>query len=94
MKVKLFHRLDNYGFITLQPLRFAQLERHLMRKKSIITGISHQKKSIITGIYVEVSFQLGYMTNVMILASTLSTFHSFPATYHPAVHMVYTFRSS
>ena len=41
MKVKLFHRLDNCGFITLQPLRFAQLERHLMRKKSIITGIRY-----------------------------------------------------
>ena len=85
MKVKLFHRLVYCGFITLQPLRFAQLELHLMRKKSIITGIS---------IYVEVSFQLGYMTDVMILTSTLSTFHSFPATYHPALHMVYTFRSS
>ena len=36
----------------------------------------------------------GYMTNVMILTSTLSTFQSFPATYHPALHMVYTFRSS
>ena len=34
------------------------------------------------------------MTNVMILTSTLSIFHSFPATYHLALHMVYTFRSS
>ena len=25
--------IDNCGFITLQQLRFAQLERHLMRKK-------------------------------------------------------------
>ena len=41
MKVKLFHRLDNCGFITLQALRFARLERHLMRKKSIITGIRY-----------------------------------------------------
>ena len=41
MKIKLFHRLDNCGFITLQPLRFAQLECHLMRKKSIITGIRY-----------------------------------------------------
>ena len=70
-----FHRLDNCGFITLQPLHFAQLKRHLMRKKSIITGIRY---------YVEVSFPLGYMTNVMILTSMLSTFHSFPATYHPS----------
>ena len=37
----------------------------------------------------EVSFQPGYMTNVMILTSILSTFHSFPATYHPALHGVY-----
>ena len=41
MKVKLFHRLDNRGFITLEQLRFAQLEHHLMRKKSIITGIRY-----------------------------------------------------
>ena len=33
--------IDNCGFITLQPLCFAQLERHLMRKKSIITGIRY-----------------------------------------------------
>ena len=41
-----------------------------------------------------VSFQPGYMINVMILTSTLSIFHSFPATYHLALHMVYTFHSS
>ena len=34
------------------------------------------------------------MTNMMILTSTLSIFHSFPATYHLALLMVYTFRSS
>ena len=41
-----------------------------------------------------VQFQPGYMTNVIILAFTLSIFHSFPATYHLALLMVYTFRSS
>ena len=41
-----------------------------------------------------VSFQAGYMTNVMILACTLSIFHSLPAIYHLALLMVYTFRSS
>ena len=40
------------------------------------------------------TFQPGYMTNAMILTSTLSTFHSFPATYHPALLMVCTFHSS
>ena len=40
------------------------------------------------------SFQPGYMTNVMILTSTLSIFHSFPPTYHLALLMVYIFRSS
>ena len=34
------------------------------------------------------------MTNVMILTSTLSIFHSFPATYHLALFMVCTFHSS
>ena len=38
--------------------------------------------------------QPGYMTNVMILTSTLSIFHSFPATYHLPLLMVCTFRSS
>ena len=38
--------------------------------------------------------QPGYMTNVMILTSTLSIFHSFPATYHLVLLVVYTFRSS
>ena len=36
----------------------------------------------------------GYMTNAMILTSTLSIFHSFPATYHLALLMVCTFHSS
>ena len=35
-----------------------------------------------------------YMTNVMILTSTLSNFHSFPATYHLALLMVCIFHSS
>ena len=34
------------------------------------------------------------MTNVMIVTSALSIFHFFPATYHVALLMVYTFRSS
>ena len=34
------------------------------------------------------------MTNVMILTSTLSICHSFPATYHPALLMVCIFHSS
>ena len=34
------------------------------------------------------------MTNVMILTSTLSIFHTFPATYHLALLMVCTFHSS
>ena len=38
--------------------------------------------------------QRGYMTNMMILTSTLSIFYFFPATYHLALYMVYTFRSS
>ena len=36
----------------------------------------------------------GYMTNVMILTSTLSIFHTFPATYHLALLMMCTFHSS
>ena len=44
-------------------------------------------------IEVEASFQPGYMTNVMILTSTLSIFHSFPATYHLAPLIVCTFHS-
>ena len=36
----------------------------------------------------------GYMINTMILTSTLSIFHSFPATYHLALLMVCTFHSS
>ena len=36
---------------------------------------------------VEVNFQPGYMTNVMILISTLSIFHTFLATYHLALLM-------
>ena len=40
------------------------------------------------------SLQPGYMTNVMILTSTLSIFHSFPATYHLALLMVCIFHSS
>ena len=36
----------------------------------------------------------GYMTNVMILISTLSIFHTFPATYHLTLLMVCTFHSS
>ena len=36
----------------------------------------------------------GLMTNVMILTSTLSIFHSFPATYHLALLLVFTFHSS
>ena len=43
---------------------------------------------------VEVRFQPGYMINAMILTSTLSIFHSFPATYHLALPMVCTFHSS
>ena len=39
-------------------------------------------------------FQPGYMTNVMILTSTLSIFHTFPATYYLALLMVCTFHSS
>ena len=42
----------------------------------------------------KLSTRLYRMTEVMILTSTLSIFHSFPATYHLAPHMVYTFRSS
>ena len=41
-----------------------------------------------------VNFQRGYMTNVMILISTLSIFHTFPATYHLALLMVCIFHSS
>ena len=41
-----------------------------------------------------ISFQPVYVTNVMILTSTLPIFYFFPATYHLALHMVYTFRSS
>ena len=52
------------------------------------TLISHSSQTV------EASFQPGYMTNVMILASTLSIFHSFPATYHLALLMVCTFYSS
>ena len=37
--------------------------------------------------------QRGYMTNMMILTSTLSIFHFFPATYHLALYMVYAFCS-
>ena len=37
------------------------------------------------------SFQPSYVTNAMILTSTLSTSHYFPATYHPALLMVCTF---
>ena len=40
------------------------------------------------------TFRPGYMTNVMILISTLSIFHTFPATYHLALLMVCTFHSS
>ena len=43
---------------------------------------------------VEAIFHPGYMTNVMILNSTLSIFHSFPATYHLALLMVCTRHSS
>ena len=64
--------IDDCGFITLQ--------RHLMRKKSIITGIRY----LCGG---KLSTKL--MTNLMILTFTLSTFHSFPATYRPVLHMVY-----
>ena len=45
-------------------------------------------------IIIDSSFQPGYITNVMILTSTLSIFHSFPTTYHLALLMVYIFRSS
>ena len=38
-------------------------------------------------------FQPGFMTNVIILASTLSISDSFPATYHWVLR-VYSFRSS
>ena len=47
----------------------------------------------LTFITVEVSFQPGYKTNVMILTSTLSIFHSVPETYHPALFMLFTFHS-
>ena len=40
------------------------------------------------------SFQPGYMTNVIILTSTLPIFHSFPASYHLALLMVCIFHSS
>ena len=43
---------------------------------------------------VEVNFQPGYMTNMMILTSILSIFHTFTATYHLAFRMVCTFHSS
>ena len=43
---------------------------------------------------VDASFPQGYMTDVMILISTLSIFHFFPATYHLAFFMVCTFHSS
>ena len=43
---------------------------------------------------VEASFQPGYTTNVMILTSTLSIFHSFPAACHLVLSMVCTFHSS
>ena len=39
-------------------------------------------------------FQMGFIKNVMILNSTLSIFHSFPATYHLGLLMVYTSRCS
>ena len=42
----------------------------------------------------EASFQPDCMTNVTILTFTLSLFHSFPATYHLILFMVYTFLSS
>ena len=41
-----------------------------------------------------ISFQPGYMINAMILTSTLSISHSFPATYHLALLMMCTFHSS
>ena len=42
----------------------------------------------------KLSIRLYYMTNVIILTSTLSIFHSFPATYHLALFMVCIFHSS
>ena len=48
----------------------------------------------LTFIIMEVSFQPGYRTSVIILTSTLSIFHTFPATYHLALFTMYTFRSS
>ena len=54
----------------------------------LTTLISHSLETV------EVNFQPGYMTNVMILISTLSIFHTFPATYHLALLMVCTFHSS
>ena len=43
------------------------------------TLISHSSQTV------EVIFQPGFMTNVIILTSALSIFHSFPATYHLAL---------
>ena len=43
--------------------------------------------------YLDLTFIIdrgGYMTNVIILTSTLSIFHSFPATYHLA--LIYTYK--
>ena len=40
------------------------------------------------------SCQPDYTTNVMILTSTMSIFHFFPATYHLALLIVHIFRSS
>ena len=46
--------------------------------------------------YLDLTFIIdnGYMTNVMILTSTLSIFHTFAATYHLALLVVCTFHSS
>ena len=60
-----------------------------------MSGAYYNRRMDTTTIYkVEVIFQQGYMTNVMILTSTLSIFHTFPATYHLALLMVCTFHSS
>ena len=50
----------------------------VVRGRTDLESIPANQSLLASGIYVEVSFQPGYMTNVMILTSTLSTFHSIP----------------
>ena len=82
---------NNKKFLIISR-RFFHPSRLLRKLTNQITWqttlISHSSYTV------ELNFQPGFMTNVMMLISTLSIFHSFLATYHLALLMVYTFRSS